>query len=72
VLPIIGVVDIQTATKLFGLGALLTMGHIFGLVGHYELFTIKIRTHAWFTRQERIVLLVFAILTVLYCWRAWY
>ena len=71
-LPIIGVVDIQTAKKLFGLGALLTIGHLFGLVGHYELFTIKVRTHAWFPRQERIVLSVFAMLTILYCWRAWF
>jgi predicted membrane-bound spermidine synthase len=71
-LPIIGVVDIQTAKKLFGLGALLTMGHLFGLVGHYELFTIKVRIHAWFPGQERIVLSVFAILTILYCWRAWF
>ena len=71
-LPIIGMVDIQTAKKLFGLGALLTMGHIFGLVGHYELLTIKVRTHVWFPRQERIVLSVFAALMILYCWRAWF
>lgn len=71
-LPIIGVVDIQTAKIFFALGALLTIGHIFGLVGHYELFTTKVRTHAWFPRQERIVLSVFAILTILYCWRAWF
>ena len=71
-LPIIGVADIQTAKKLFGLGALLTIGHLFGLVGHYELLTMKVRTHAWFPRQERCVLSVFAILTILYCWRAWF
>ena len=40
-LPIVGAVDIQTAKNFFGLGALLTIGHLFGLVGHYELFTIK-------------------------------
>jgi hypothetical protein len=69
-LPIVGVIDVQTAKKLFGLGALLTMGHIFGLVGHYELFAMKVRTHAWFPNQERIALSVVAILTILYCWRA--
>jgi len=47
-LPIVGAVDIETARKFFGLGALLTIGHIFGLVGHYELFTIKARSRAWF------------------------
>ena len=71
-LPIVGMVDTQTAKKFFGLGALLTIGHIFGLVAHYELFTTKVRTHAWFPRQERIVLSVFAISTILYCWRAWF
>jgi len=70
-LPIVGAVDFQTAKNLCGLGALLTIGHLFGLVGHYELFTIKSRSHAWFPRQERIVLSLFAILTILYCWRAW-
>lgn len=55
-LQIVGAVDIQTAKNVFGLGALQTIGHLFGLVGHYELFTIKVRSHAWFPRQERIVL----------------
>ena len=32
-LPIVGAIDIQVAKKLFGLGVLLTMGHLFGLVG---------------------------------------
>ena len=71
-LPIVGAIDVETAKKAFGLGALLTMGQLFGLVGHYELFTIKVRTHAWFPRQERIVLSGFAVLTILYCWRAWF
>lgn len=71
ILPIIGVVELRTAQKLFGLGALLTTGHIFGLVGHYELFTIKVRSQAWFPPQERIVLSVFAALTIFYCWRVW-
>jgi hypothetical protein len=37
-LPIVGAVDFQTAKNFFGLGALLTIGHLFGLVGHYETF----------------------------------
>jgi predicted membrane-bound spermidine synthase len=71
-LPILGLVDIQTAKKLFGLGALLTIGHIFGLVGHYQLFSIKVRVQTWFPPQERIVLSIFAALTILYCWLAWF
>lgn len=71
-LPTLGAIDLETAQKLFGRGALLTMTHIFGLVGHYELFTTGVRGRAWFPRQERIVLSVFATLTILYCWRAWF
>ncbi len=71
-LPAIGIIDdVNTAQRLFGLGTLLALGQIIGLAGHYELFTIKVRSQAFFPLQEQIVLAMFALLTAWYCWRAW-
>jgi len=71
-LPAIGLIDEgRTTQRLFGLGTLLAIAQIIGLAGHYELFTIKVRSKAFFPLQERIVLAIFALLTAWYCWRAW-
>src|SRR5262249_42868679 len=71
-LPIVGAIDVPTARKVFGLAALLAVAQIIGLAGHYELFLIKKRTKEWFPPQERLVLLIFGIIVICYCWRAWF
>jgi hypothetical protein len=71
-LPAIGLIDEgRTTQRLFGLGTLLAIAQILGLAGHYGLFTIKVRSKAFFPLQERIVLAIFALLTAWYCWHAW-
>ena len=72
VLPAIGIDNIEIIRFMFGLGAILYVGHSISLVGHYELFNHKTkRTFSYFPFQEIIAVSLTLIASVLYIVMAW-
>lgn len=67
VLPAVGTIAVESVARLLGFGALIFVGHSFALAGHYELFNPRTkRSYAYFPLQERIVLLVVAVISLGY------
>lgn len=66
-LPILQVISLNTAKALFGLGTLFFVGQILGVAGHYQLFgTGASTTPVWFPMQERVVILTFVVIAIIY------
>jgi hypothetical protein len=66
-LPMLGVIGLHTAAKLFGLVVLLLLGYTFALAGHYEMYNRRTgRSMAYFPRQERIIVAAVAVMGVAY------
>lgn len=56
VAPVLRLASIDAAQMLFGLGAILFVGHAIALAGHYELFNPKTaRTYQYFPLQEKLI-----------------
>lgn len=67
VAPLFEAVDASRARVLFGLAALLFVGHAFALAGHYELFSRgRKRSFVWWSRQEKVVMSVVSLAVVAY------
>jgi hypothetical protein len=67
VAPAFDLLSSSALRVLFGLSALLFLGHALALAGHYELFTRgKKRTFVWWSRQEKIAMSVVAIVVLAY------
>lgn len=56
----------EFAVTSFGLSMILFAGYPFALAGHYDLLTRGGRTMAYFTKQERIAILVVVVVSVLF------
>lgn len=55
-LPLSGLVTLGFARGSFAIGALLFIGQVLGLAGHYQLFNrSEKRRFVWFPRQEKVV-----------------
>jgi hypothetical protein len=66
-LPILGLIEIELAKVLFGLGLFLFVGQAIGTAGHYQLFNrTKPRIFIWFPKQEKIALLLFSVISLIY------
>ncbi len=66
-LPLSGLVSTAVARSTFGLGALLFVGQVLGLAGHYQLFNrTGTRKFVWFPGQEKVVVLITAAASVAY------
>ena len=66
-LPLTGVVSTGFARNAFGIGALLFVGQALGLAGHYQLFNrSKVREFVWFPTQEKAVVTLTVIASLLY------
>jgi hypothetical protein len=66
-LPVADVVAAPVARTSFGLGALLFIGQALGLAGHYQLYNrTKKREFLWFPAQEKIVVLITALVAAAY------
>ena len=67
VLPVLGVIGHGTASRIFGLAAVLLLGWAFALAGHYELYNPKTaRSYRYFPLQERVATAVVAVSAVTY------
>jgi hypothetical protein len=67
IVPILGFGSLSFAKKAFGLSVLLLTGYPFALAGHYDLFNrCTARSFDYFTYQEKVVVRVLAVATVLY------
>jgi hypothetical protein len=66
-LPLAEVISVELATVSFGLGALLFVGQILGLAGHYQLYDrTKPREFVWCPAQEGIVIGITVIIGAAY------
>ena len=66
-LPMSGLASTVVARTSFGLGALLFVGQVLGLAGHYQLFNqSKTRKFVWFPTQEKAVVLLTVATGLLY------
>jgi hypothetical protein len=67
VLPVINVIGLGAASKIFGLAVLLLVGYAFALAGHYEMFNpTSGRSMEYFPLQERVVVALVGIATISY------
>lgn len=66
VFPILEVVTLAYAKIFFGLGAFLFIGQAMGTAGHYQLFNLKVRDPIWFPLQEKVTLIIFLGLSLVY------
>jgi hypothetical protein len=67
VLPALGINDSSTIKIMFGLGAILFVGHSISMAGHYELFNNKTkRSFAYFPFQEKVAVTATSIVALLY------
>jgi hypothetical protein len=67
VLPVLDLIGLPTASKLFGLAALLLAGYAFALAGHYEMYNPNSgRSMTYFPFQERIAVIGIALAVVAY------
>lgn len=72
VAPVIGFVEPEDAQMMFGLSAILFVGHSFALAAHYELFNHRTqRTYRYFPPQEKIVVSIVVIISTCYL-ALWY
>jgi hypothetical protein len=66
-LPLSGVVSVGFARGAFGLGALLFVGQVLGLAGHYQLYNrTNVREFLWFPTQEKVIIGFTVLATFLY------
>jgi hypothetical protein len=65
ILPIFGF-DQSFPIYAFGLAMLLFMGCLFGLAGHYDMYTKTERSYDFFPCQEKIVIAVIDVLAITY------
>jgi hypothetical protein len=66
-LPLSGVISTGFARIAFGLGTLLFLGQALGLAGHYQLFNRSAgRKFVWFPSQEKTVVFLTGLASVLY------
>lgn len=66
-LPLSDIVSPRFARGAFGLGTLLFLGQALGLAGHYQLFNRrKTRQFVWFPTQEKIVIGLTVLVSLLY------
>ncbi|HJW30056.1 MAG TPA: hypothetical protein VJ508_12530 [Saprospiraceae bacterium] len=66
-LPMSGIVSVSMARGAFGLGALLFVGQALGLAGHYQLFNrSKPKEFVWFPTQEKLVIGLTALISLIY------
>jgi uncharacterized membrane protein YiaA len=66
VFPILKIADLAFAEHSFGLAVILFIGYPFALAGHYDMYNREKRSYEYFTLQERIVILLVAILAIAY------
>lgn len=69
VLPSLNIADTALFRILFGLAAILFVGHAFALAGHYELYNpLKGRTRSfrYFPPQEKVAVGIVAIVSIVY------
>jgi hypothetical protein len=72
-LPVSGLGSISAAQSCFGLGALFFVGQALGLAGHYQLYNgRKERQFVWFPLQEKIVVVLTALLGAAYLGMRWF
>lgn len=70
-LPLAGVVCQKTAETFFGLGALLFVGQLLGVAGHYQLFNLSSPSvPQWLPLQEKVVLFIVLVAGAVYLWLA--
>ena len=69
VFPAFDLASLRVVQVSFGLGTLLFLGHAFAIAGHYELFSRgRKRSFVWWSRQEKVAMLVLAVVVVVYLW----
>jgi hypothetical protein len=65
--PVFGFKDPRFMTYAFGLAMLLFIGFLFGLAGHYDMYNNKSgRSSCYFPYQEKIVVVIIAVLAITY------
>ena len=65
--PILFCADMKFVQSSFGLALLLFVGYPFALTGHYDMFNNKTkRSYCYFTFQEKVVVIIVAILVIGY------
>lgn len=66
-LPILELTSINSTKVFFGLGIFVFIGQAIGTAAHYQLFNkTKSRIFVWFPKQEKIILGIFCVLTIIY------
>ena len=71
VLPVVGLVSDKFAQMMFGLGAILFVGHSFALAAHYELFNRNTtRSYQYCPPQEKRAIVVVVAISLAYL--GWY
>jgi len=66
-LPILGLADLNIVKYSLGLAVLMFVGYPFALAGHYDMYNNKTpRSYLYFPFQERVVIIIVAILATAY------
>ncbi len=67
VLPALNIADVTLFRVLFGLAAILFVGHAFAFAGHYELYgRVRRRSFSYFPFQEKLAIGMVLVLSMIY------